>query len=132
MSTPIRTANPNPLVGTWRLISWEVRKADGRTYLPFGQDVDGYIGYTADMHMAVFLRLHGKTSFYAGVYEIDGDRVIHHVMVSNTGRDGFDLVRIMRPEGNRVSLLTIEPPPRSLVDNPEPGDTSKLTWERVP
>ena len=43
----------NPLVGTWRLLSFEVRDERGAISFPFGRDVLGYITYTADGHMAV-------------------------------------------------------------------------------
>jgi hypothetical protein len=77
------------------------------------------------------MRLKDKTTFYAGTYDVNGDRVIHHVMISNTARDGFELTRIVRFEGNSISLTTIEPPPKTLIDNTEAGDTSRLVWERV-
>jgi Lipocalin-like domain len=43
----------NPLVGTWRLISFDVQDEDGNITHPFGRDAVGFITYTADGHMAV-------------------------------------------------------------------------------
>jgi len=123
----------NPLTGNWRLVSWEVKKADGRSYLPFGQDLDGYIGYAEHGSMSVFMRLQRKFIFYSGKYDTQGDKVTHHVTIASShSNEGRDLVRTVRFEGNTISLTTIEPPPRTLVENPEPGDTSRLVWERVP
>ena len=31
----------NPLVGTWRLVSFEVQDADGSIEYPFGRDAEG-------------------------------------------------------------------------------------------
>jgi hypothetical protein len=43
----------NPLVGTWRLVSFEVRDEDGRITHPLGEDAVGFITYAPDGHMAV-------------------------------------------------------------------------------
>ena len=45
--------NVNPLVGTWRLVSFAVQDADGGIDFPFGRDAEGSITYTADGRMAV-------------------------------------------------------------------------------
>jgi hypothetical protein len=36
----------NPLVGTWCLLSFEVRDAEGRGASPFGEDAVGFITAT--------------------------------------------------------------------------------------
>ena len=36
----------NPLIGTWRLLSWENTDANGHTSYPLGEDAVGYIIYT--------------------------------------------------------------------------------------
>jgi hypothetical protein len=39
----------NPLIGTWRLLSWETRSlVDGRVSYPLGEDAVGYIMYGQD------------------------------------------------------------------------------------
>jgi hypothetical protein len=43
----------HPLIGTWRLVSFDVRDEGGRITHPFGRDAVGFITYTADGHMAV-------------------------------------------------------------------------------
>lgn len=43
----------NPLVGTWRLVSFEIRDEDGRVTHPLGRDAVGFITYTPDRHMSV-------------------------------------------------------------------------------
>ena len=43
----------NPLIGTWRLVSFEVRDETDHVTYPFGQDAVGYMRYTADGYMTV-------------------------------------------------------------------------------
>ena len=43
-----RTMTSNPLIGTWRLISWENRNASGHISYPLGKDAVGYIIYNRD------------------------------------------------------------------------------------
>jgi hypothetical protein len=45
-------AASNPFVGTWKLVSWEVRQPDGTVHYLYGKDVVGYLIYTADGYMA--------------------------------------------------------------------------------
>jgi Lipocalin-like domain len=44
---------PNPLIGTWRLVSWENRSlVDGQISYPLGKDAAGYIMYNQDGYMS--------------------------------------------------------------------------------
>lgn len=45
----------NPLVGTWRLVSFEVRDVDGGVTHPFGRAAAGFLTYTADGYMSAQL-----------------------------------------------------------------------------
>ena len=95
---------PNPLVGTWRLASFELSSADGKVHHPFGEDVAGHIIYGEDGYMSVTMSAASRPRCaakdlrlasmeekaaatdtyvsYSGRYEIQGDRVLHHVEVS--------------------------------------------------
>jgi hypothetical protein len=54
----------NPLVGTWRLVSWENRSAvDGRVSYPLGRDAVGYIMYGDDGHMSVAIMRPDRAKF---------------------------------------------------------------------
>lgn len=44
---------PNPLIGTWRLASWENRSVDGQISYPLGEDAVGYIMYNQSGYMFV-------------------------------------------------------------------------------
>jgi hypothetical protein len=44
----------NPLIGTWRLVSWENRRVeDDEVSYPLGKDAEGYIMYNPDGYMFV-------------------------------------------------------------------------------
>ena len=44
--------NGGQLIGTWQLVSYEVRDAEGRITQPFGHDPAGFLTYTGDGHMS--------------------------------------------------------------------------------
>ena len=52
-------------VGTWRLVSFELRTADGQVHYLFGQDAVGYIMYHADGFMSVAFMTADRTLFAA-------------------------------------------------------------------
>lgn len=137
-----------PLVGTWRLKSFSVMKADGARIYPFGHDVVGYIVYTGEQLCSVSFMSANRPRFesddmrggtptelaaalstynsYRGTYEYLGDRVIHHVETSlYPNWTGVDQERLLELEGDEVTLST----PPLLVDGAQV--TAHLTWERV-
>jgi hypothetical protein len=94
----------NPLVGTWRLVSWENRAADGTRSYPMGPDALGILIYTGDGHFSSTLMRADRAEFassdllggtdeerasavvgylgYCGRYTFRGDQVINHVELS--------------------------------------------------
>ena len=94
----------NPLIGTWRLISWENRDTDGHFSYPLGKDAVGYIMYNPDGYMFVAIMRPERAKFaagdllsgsmeekahaagtyvsYCGRYEFHGETVVHHVELS--------------------------------------------------
>lgn len=93
---------PNPLIGTWSLLSWENRSIDGQSIsYPLGRDAVGYIMYNQHGYMSVAIARPGRAEFaagdllggsaeekaqaaetyvsYCGRYEFRGDTVVHHV-----------------------------------------------------
>jgi len=136
------------LVGTWRLLSCELRTADGRVSYPFGRDPVGYIMYSEDGYMSVAFMSANRPRFavgdilggtteekvtaaetyisYCGKYEIQGNKVIHHIEVSLFPNwIGVDQERIFEFEGDRLSLST----PPLLVGGME--QSAYLIWERA-
>ena len=119
----------NPLIGTWRLISWETRSADGQISYPLGEDAVGYIMYGPDGYMFVAIMHPDRREFaaadllsgspeeraqaagsyvsYCGRYEFRGDTVIHHVELSLFPNwVGVEQERLVEVRGNRLMLST--------------------------
>jgi hypothetical protein len=137
-----------PLVGTWQLVSFAVQDADGRITYPFGEDVEGFITYTADDRMAVHLGAAHRTHLaapdwfasadaeiaaaardyfaYCGTYEIHDDIVIHRVESSLIPNwIGKEQRRHMVLDGNTVTLSTS---PTSVGGREQ---VATLVWQRV-
>jgi len=137
----------NPFIGTWRLLSYEVRRADGEIRYPWGQDPVGFLIYSEDGYMSVAMMSANRTRFvdkdvkrgtteekaaavdtyvsYSGRYEVQGDMVIHHVEVCLFPNwVGNDQKRTYKFDDNRLILST-----------PLPGGdiqrSAHLVWERV-
>jgi hypothetical protein len=138
----------NPLIGTWRLISWENRSLDGRISYPLGKDAAGYIMYSEDGYMFVAImrpdrvkfaagdllgasteeRAHAAETYvsYCGRYEVQGDSVIHHVELSLFPNwAGLDQERLVEVTGNRLTLSTGP----ILLESIQ--QTAHLIWERA-
>ena len=138
----------NPLIGTWRLISWENRSVDGQISYPLGQDAVGYIMYNQDGYMCVAImrpnrapfaagdllsgsiqeKVHAAETYvsYCGRYEFQGDVVIHHVELSFFPNwVGVDQERLVELTGNQLILST-----RPLLLGGR-QQTAHLIWERV-
>jgi hypothetical protein len=138
----------NPLVGAWRLVSWENRSADGTVTYPLGEDAAGFILYTDDGCMAVAIMRAGRRPFaagdllggsteekahaaetyvsYCGRYAYRGDSVIHHVELSLFPNwSGVDQERLVEVEGDRLTLST-RPMLFQGIER-----TAHVVWERV-
>ena len=138
----------NSLIGTWRLISCEVHRSDGRISYPYGKTPSGYIMYDEAGYMLVAITRGGRQAFaagsihratageksraartylsYAGRYELRDDRVVHHVEVSlYPDWVGTDLVREVELSGRRLTLTS--PPDRSGYIERK----TKIVWERA-
>jgi len=138
----------NPFLGTWKLVSFEVRSAGGKVYHPWGEHPAGYIMYNQDGYMSVSMMDPRRPAFeagdlpkgteqekvtaadryisYAGKYEIAESKIVHHVDVSLFPNwvGGYQ-ERNFKFEGNRLLLST----------DPVPGDEKQkvgyIIWEKV-
>ena len=134
-----------PVIGTWRLVSWEAH-ADGTVTRPFGDNPIGYLTYTADGYVFVQIMRPGPRTLlgqsqlgatpeeimralgfgaYGGTYELQDGVVVHHVEVSVfPDWPGEDRRRALDWDGDRLVLTTL----------PSVGERasrfSRLTWER--
>jgi hypothetical protein len=141
---------PNPLIGTWRLVSWENRSlVDGQISYPLRKDAAGYIMYNQDGY--IFVAIMGPNrlkfgvndllsgtpeeeaqaeetyvSYCGGRYDFDGDKVVHHGELSLFPNwVGVDQERLVDLKGNRLTLST---PPILLRGIQQ---TAPLIWEHI-
>lgn len=116
-------ADSNPLVGSWRLVSYEreYQSAGEREY-PMGKAPTGYIQFLSDGRMAVVITGEGRTVAttdqeraslfntlvaYTGRYRVEGDKWITAVDVSaNPALVGTDQLRSFRITGDRLQEMT--------------------------
>lgn len=55
------------LIGTWKLISYELPNTDNTTYYPFGIDCEGYLIYTKDGYVSAQLMRKGRSKYASGL-----------------------------------------------------------------
>jgi hypothetical protein len=137
-------------VGTWKLVSFEMRRSDGQIVYPLGRDVVGVISYDARGNMSGQLMRSDRPAFatndfqkgapdeikaafegflaYFGTYEINEEKgtVTHHMRGSSFPNwVGSDHIRFFEFSGNRLTLRT---PPIQMGGI---AVTSLLIWERM-
>jgi hypothetical protein len=145
-----------PVVGAWKLVTFEHHATSGEVTTPFGSSPVGSLIYTADGRMSVHLVQPGRPAFaadqfregsdaevraafegyfgYFGRYSLDatGDGVItgsvtHHIEESAfPNYAGTDRTRALRLENDRLTLNT----PRER--DGEEVDWYRVVWERIP
>jgi hypothetical protein len=138
----------NPLIGTWRLVSWENRGSDGQISYPLGKDALGYIMYNPDGYMFVAIMRPNRGRFaaedllsgsteekaqaagtyvsYCGRYEFRGATVVHRVELSLFPNwVGGDQERLVEVTGDRLTLST-----RPILLGGMQR-TARLVWKRV-
>lgn len=136
--------------GTWRLLSFEVRSAEGEVRYPLGKDAVGYLMYGRDGYMSGTLMQANRAKFksadilvassgekvsafdtyssYCGTYEVKGSTVIHHVECSQLPNwSGSDQERFFE-FSNGQERLTLRTPPM-LAGGME--RTLVAIWQRV-
>lgn len=138
----------NRFAGAWRLISFELHDSEGQVTYPFGDNPQGYIIYTPNGYMSVSYMPSNRPPFtgddsmggsieeqaaamstyrsYCGRYEVQGDRVIHHIEVSLFPNwKGRDQARTYTFVDDRLVLST---PPTLYKGKYQ---TAHLVWERT-
>jgi hypothetical protein len=138
----------NPLVGTWRLVSWINVSARGAVTRPWGDDAIGVITYTPEGYMSVTVTRPGRLRFstgdlmagssaekvaaaegyigYCGTYELREKLVVHRVTQSFFPNwEGTEQERLVKLVGNRLTLSTHP------IEISGEIQTAQLTWERV-
>jgi len=135
-------------IGTWKLLSYEVRWANGKVTYPFGEKPEGRLTYTENGCVSVNIMAMNRHNFearelklgtseekaaaadtyisYSGRYSLEGDKIKHFVEVGLFPNwVGKDQIRTFDIRGNKLALKTI-PDPRD-----EQGRQGYLIWERV-
>ena len=139
----------NQIVGTWRLVSFESRDADGQISYPYGADAIGYLIYTSEGYMSASVMSANRPKFaagdilggtteeqamaartytnYCGKYDIEANKVIHHVETCLfPNYVGLNLERFFEFMGNNRLSLSTAP---FLLDGKQ--QTCHVIWERV-
>ena len=105
------------LAGSWELVSFAQRSADGGLAYPFGKDAVGKLTYTPDGNQWATIGRRGAAKnlpdafFYTGTFDVRPNRrtIVHHVRYSSViAWEGTDLVRSFRLGAKRLTL-TIAP-----------------------
>jgi hypothetical protein len=138
----------DPIVGTWRLVSWsEEETGDKTVHKNFGDNPSGLITFSADGRMMVIFtdptrkasaapkatdaeaaQLYRTMVAYAGRYKTDGDKLIQYPEVSwNQAFTGTEQTRFFEVKGDRLQYKTTP------FVSPFIGKemVATLVWERV-
>ena len=136
------------VVGTWKLVSYTSTTEKGEIKHFMGEKPTGFLTYTSDGRMSVIITAQGRKSYsvndpiaapaeeraeacatmiaYAGSFTFTGNKVTHHVEAASVpNREGTDLVRTVKLEGNRLILRT----PPGLTGGAQV--TTEVVWERI-
>jgi len=148
MSPNVNAERKNPLAGTWKLKSCEVRTTASEVTYPFGRDAKGYLIMTPDGYWSVALMSTNRLQFssgdvlggttqekvsaaegyisYVGRYDIQGNKVAVRVEVSFFPNwVGRDQERFFEVRGNTLELST------SPLLMRGKQQTAHLVWERA-
>jgi Lipocalin-like domain len=98
-------------IGAWRLAGFRLIDADGAQTEPWLEGSDGMLIYSADGYMSAVIAVvdapGGKPSHvaYSGPFEVQDDRVIHHVVMSSEpGLVGQPQTRMTEFDGKTLTL----------------------------
>ena len=133
-----------PLVGVWKLVSYEMRAPSGEVSYPLGKDPAGQIMYDAEGHVSSQGMRRGLPSFasaraqdaangdivsawrgyigYWGTYAVDekAGAITHHIEGCwFPNWVGTDQVRYFQLQGDQLTL-----------EANQPGGRSKAVWQR--
>lgn len=143
--TSVAAGQANPLLGTWKLRSYETELPSGETVTPYGEAPVGYLSYAADGRVQVVVAARGRTApqtaivteaesaalfatmfAYAGTYSIGPGKVTHHVDTSWIESWTGTQVRLFDLECERLVI-------RSHAVHPPTGLKAQyvLVWEKV-
>jgi hypothetical protein len=133
----------NPLVGNWKLVSWQVVAEDGKPQDVFGTSPSGYLVLTPEGRSIVLTTAAGRKPgtddasraalqksmlSYSGKYRVEGNDFITTVDVSwNEEWNGTEQRRHYRIDGDRLFIESVPAP--SMVF-PGKMDFRRIVWVR--
>jgi Lipocalin-like domain len=140
--------NRETVVGTWQLVSFYGRNADGDLRPALGGNAQGCLIYTAEGYMSAVLSAADRPRFasrdytgatsaealgavnsyisYCGRYAISGNTITHHVEMSlYPNWIGQDQIRYLKLEGDKLILST-----SSFLSSGREW-TFELVWKRL-
>jgi hypothetical protein len=135
------------LVGTWKVLSFEVEYQDGRPASPWqgGRNPVGFLIFTEQGRMMAMIEGVGRKTAktdeergallrsmiaYTGLYRLEGDKWITHVDASwNSNWTGTEQERFYKLDGDRLQVITAWI--KSVMLPGEPMTRGVLTFERV-
>lgn len=143
ISSPLFAAEGDRLIGTWKLVSWQVIVENQPPQNVFGSHPKGFLILTRGgrsivvttaenrrpgMGDAERAALHKSMLAYSGKYRIEGNDFITVVDVSwNEEWNGTEQRRHFRIEGDK---LFIESAPAPSIVSPGKTDFRRIVWQR--
>ena len=143
ISSPVFAAESDALIGTWKLVSWQVIVDNEAPQNVFGSNPKGYLVLTREgrsivvttadhrkggMGDAERVALHKSMLAYSGKYRLEGHDFITLVDVSwNEDWNGTEQRRHFRIEGDKLFIESAAAP--SIVF-PGKTDFRRIVWER--
>jgi CubicO group peptidase (beta-lactamase class C family) len=146
---PAQAQNPSPIVGTWRVVSFEREIVETNAISKgFGGNAMGLVTFTPDGRMmsmvvdatrkppaqptatdAEAVSLYRTMSAYAGTYRVQGSEIIIHEEISSEQTTaGKDVTRSFKLDGERLTITT-QPLVSSFLNNQITVTT--VMYERV-
>lgn len=143
ISGPLFAAEADGLIGTWKLVSWQVIAEGQQPQDVFGSHPKGFLILTREGRSMVVTTadnrragmsdperaaLHKSMLAYSGKYRVEGNDFVTTVEVSwNEEWNGSEQRRHFRIEGDR---LFIESAPAPSIVFPGKTDFRRIVWER--
>jgi hypothetical protein len=146
---PARAEDTNPLVGTWRIVSFERENVDTKAVSKgFGGNAMGFATYTPDGRVSFMvidvkrkppaqtyatddeaISLYRTMNAYVGSYRTQGDQINIHIDISsNQILNNTDAIRFFKIDGDRL-ISTTAPEKNSFLK--DQITIAKLVYERV-
>ena len=143
ISRPLLASDADFLIGTWKLVSWQVIVENEPPQNLFGLHPKGFLVLTREGRSIVVTTaedrragmsddqraaLHKSMLAYSGRYRVEGDDFITIVEVSwNEEWNGTEQRRHFRIEGDK---LFIESAPAPSIISPGKTDFRRIVWQR--